>query len=211
MKILNHLLFALALLAFGSAGKAHAQAADPVVLLSGIIVSGDSAYGIAGVHVYVRKASVGTISNGAGLFRLSVVPGDTIEFSHIAYHKQRFVVPPTEELAMSVLIDLKSDNVMLPVVEIFPYPTEEIFKEAFLALDLTDKREENMQKTMNKEAMDRMVKNIGMDGGGNHRYYMEQQVNQVHNQFFAPTFSLLDPFAWSKFIQSVKRGDLKKK
>jgi hypothetical protein len=191
--------------------QARAQADDPVILVAGVIVSGDSAYGIPGVHVFIREAGVGTVSNGAGLFRITAMPGDTITFSHVAYQTQRFVVPASDEQSISVLIDLKTDSRLLPMVEVFPFPSEEVFKEAFLALDLSDKREENMRKNLNQEAMARMVRETGMDGGGNHRYYMQNQVNQVHNQFFAPTLSLLNPFAWSEFIKSVKRGDLKKK
>ena len=194
-----------------SAEQAQAQADDPVIILSGVIVSGDEAYGIPGVHVYVKEAGIGTSSNDAGLFRVPVVPGDTVTFSHIAYETQKFVVPETDEQALSILIDLDTDSKLLPMVEVFPFPSEEVFKEAFLALDLSDRREENMKKNLSPEKIERMSRSMGMGASSNHRNYMRSRVNQVHNQFFAPTLSLLNPFAWAEFIESVKNGDLKKK
>ena len=185
----------------GNSGECQAQGKEKVITLSGIIVSGDSSYGIMGVHVFIPNASLGTVSNQAGLFRISAMPGDTIVFSHIAYAKQTLVIPEENyQLTMSVLIDMETDNKMLPVIEIFPYPTEEVFKEAFLALDLTDKREENMRKNLSSEKIARMASYTGMSGAGNHRWFMDQQVNQLHNRYFNPTLSLTDPFAWARFI-----------
>lgn len=189
----------------------YAQADDPVIVLSGVVVSGEDSYGIPGVHVYVKEAGIGTSSNGAGLFRIHVVPGDTVVFSHITYKTQKFIVPNTDEQALSILIDLATESTLLPMVEVFPFPSEEVFKEAFLALDLKDQREENMRENLSPERIARMASQMGMSAGANHRNFMNNQVNQVHNQFFAPTLSLLNPFAWSEFIKSIKRGDFKRK
>lgn len=188
-----------------------AQADDPVIILSGVAVSGDDALGIPGVHVIVKHEGVGTSTNDAGLFQITVLPGDTITFSHISYQEQTFIVPDTDEQALSILIDMQTDSRVLPMVEIFPFPSEEVFKEAFLALDLTDKREENMKKNLDPQRIARMAESMGMDGAANHRYYMDSRINQVHNRHFAPTLSLLNPFAWAEFIKSIKRGDLKKR
>jgi len=195
-----------------NASSANAQGKERVITISGLVVSGDSAYGIMGVHVYIPNASVGTITNQAGLFRISAIPGDTIIFSHIAYEKQKLVVPEEDyQISMSVLIDMETENTLLPVIEVFPYPTEEIFKEAFLALDLSDKRENNMRKNLNSERIALMANQTGMSAYSNHRWFMDQQVNQLHNRYFNPTLSLTNPFAWARFIKSVKNGDLKKK
>jgi len=190
----------------------HAQGRDKVIYLSGLISSGDSSYGVPGVHVYIPSAGVGTVSNVAGLFRIRVLPGDTIMFSHIAYAEQTLVIPVDDyDPAMTVLIDMQTDETLLPMVTIFPYPSEEVFKEAFLALDLETQQEKNMRRNLSSERITEMAKEIDMDGGSNHRFYMNQQINYLHNRYFVPTLSLTDPFAWSRFIKSVKNGDLKKK
>ncbi|MGB0523178.1 MAG: carboxypeptidase-like regulatory domain-containing protein [Flammeovirgaceae bacterium] len=190
----------------------HAQGKDKVIYLSGLIISGDSSYGIPGVHIYIEEAGVGTVSNSAGLFRIRALPGDTITFSHIAYATQTMVVPVDDyEMAMTVMIDMEADDKLLPMVTIFPYPSEDVFKEAFLALDLETVQEKNMRRNLSSEKIAEMAKQIAMDGGSNHRVYMNQQVNYLHNRYFMPTLSLTDPFAWARFIKSVKNGDFKKK
>jgi hypothetical protein len=189
-----------------------AQGDPEVMQMSGIIVDGDSSFGVPGVHVYIPSAGMGTVSNQVGLFALPTMAGDTVIFSAVGYKKQRLIVPAKNEKGFTVLIDLKTDTTFLPMVEVFPYPTEELFKEAFLALEMPkDQRQENMERNLNQQALNRMSAALPMDGGSNHRYYMNQQSNAISNQFFSPTFSLLNPFAWGEFIKSVKRGDLKKK
>lgn len=191
--------------------QAAAQGVPDIVNLSGIIVDGDSAYGVPGVHVIIKNANTGTVSNGVGFFSLPVIEGDTVTFSSVGFKKQQMIIPEIEGRGLSVLIDLQTDTTFLPVIEVFPYPTEEIFKEAFLALRLPDQHMENVARNLDPRQLQRMAAAMPMDGSSNHRLYMNQQANRISNQFFAPTFSILNPFAWAEFIRSVKRGDLKKK
>lgn len=209
----NHILIAAVLFLLVFTGhKTFAQGDPAVMQMSGIIVDGDSSFGVPGVHVYIPSAGMGTVSNQVGLFALPTMAGDTVIFSAVGYKKQRFIVPNKNDKGFTVLIDLKTDTTFLPIVEVFPYPTEELFKEAFLALEIPkDQRRENMERNLNQQALNRMAAALPMDGGSNHRFYMNQQANSISNQFFAPSFSLLNPFAWAQFIKSVKRGDLKKK
>jgi hypothetical protein len=43
------------------------------------------------------------------------------------------------------------------------------------------------------------------------RYFRQGQLMQIQDRYGLRPFTLLDPFAWSNFIQSIKRGDLKKR
>ncbi|WP_157637920.1 carboxypeptidase-like regulatory domain-containing protein [Flexithrix dorotheae] len=211
----KHLLlafFAFVVCFYSNQSETFAQGDPAVIQMSGIIVDGDSSYGVPGVHIYIMRAGLGTVSNPVGYFSLPTMVGDTVIFSAVGYEKQRLIVPDIRDKGFTVLIDLQTDTTFLPIIEVFPYPTEELFKEAFLALELpVDERQKNMEKNLNQQALNRMAASIGMDGGSNHRYYMDQQATGITNQFFAPSFSILNPFAWGKFIESVKRGDLKKK
>lgn len=100
---------------------------------------------------------------------------------------------------------------MLPIVEVFPYPTEEIFKEAFLALKLEDEEQlENIKKNLNQQLMMRASANVRYDGAMNSRYYLDQQAMAIGNENMLPTVQLLNPFAWARFIKSVKQGDLRR-
>jgi hypothetical protein len=59
--------------------------------------------------------------------------------------------------------------------------------------------------------MARLAAAMPMSSSMNHRYFVEQSVYKNQNRNFQPTMQFLNPFAWNQFIQSVKRGDLKKK
>jgi hypothetical protein len=214
MKLKNtlYVLSALTLLFVGLINSdLRAQGEKNTLQLSGLIVDGDSAYGVPGVHVYIPRAGIGTTSNPVGFFSLPTMIGDTVIISAIGYQPQKLVVPPRTDMGFSVLIDLKSDTTLLPIVEVFPYPTAEVFKEAFLALQLPDDGTEAVRRNLDQEQLTRMAMALPMDGSTNYRFYMNQHVNRMSNRFFAPSFSLLNPFAWAEFIKSVKRGDLKNK
>ncbi|MDW7695205.1 carboxypeptidase-like regulatory domain-containing protein [Flammeovirgaceae bacterium SG7u.111] len=205
------MLVIIATLSFLGLEKAKAQGLPEVIQLSGIVVDGDSAYGVPGVHIYIPRAGTGTVTNKVGFFTLPTVIGDTVVISAVGYRNKNLVIPERSDVGFTVLVDLQTDTTFLPMVEVFPYPTEELFKEAFLALQLPESDAEKVAKNLQPEAMARAAAMMGMDAGSNHRYYMYQQVDQVTNQFFAPSFSIFNPFAWGEFIKSVKRGDLKKK
>lgn len=178
--------------------------------LSGIIVDGDSSYGVPGVHVYIKNAGLGTVSNPVGFFTMPVMVGDTVVFSAVGFKKQNLIAPQVADLGLTVLIDLQTDTTFLPVIEVFPYPTKEIFKEAFLALELPDDQYEVMRKNLDRQALTQMAMSLPMSSSENYRFYSDQRINHMANRNFATSFSFMNPFAWAEFIRSVKRGDLKK-
>ncbi|HSZ72053.1 MAG TPA: carboxypeptidase-like regulatory domain-containing protein [Cytophagaceae bacterium] len=189
-----------------------AQGKPKIIQFSGLVVSGDSSYGIPNVHIYIPKSGRGTTSNFLGYFSMPTLEGDTVAIRAIGYREKMFAVPShLEDDKWSLIVSLSEDTLTLPDVEVLPWPTEKIFKEAFIALKLPEQEMSNMNKNLNDQVMKRMMYNMGADGYSNHRYYMDQQINKQNNRFFAPTISLLNPFAWRQFIQSVKKGELKKK
>jgi hypothetical protein len=50
-----------------------------------------------------------------------------------------------------------------------------------------------------------------MSSKENYRGYMNQEILKQETRYNAPSLQLLNPFAWNRFIKSVRRGDLKKK
>ena len=180
--------------------------------LSGIIVGEDSISGVPGVHIYVPKAGRGTTSNIYGYFSLPVLEGDSVVVSAVSYRKQNFIVPENRDAeSFTLVIELESDTTYLPVIEIFPWPTEELFKEAILALELPDQRDYDvMGENLSPEVLAQMYWDLPMDGSMNHRYFVDQQFAASANRFMYPTLSLLNPAAWTELIKSIKRGDFKR-
>lgn len=191
-------------------GVAQAQSPRKIIQFSGLIVSGDSAFGTPGVYVFVPKEGRGTMSNAIGYFSMAALTGDSVVIKSMGYKEKYFVIPYTLDDKISVIIEILEDTLYMPIVEITPWPTERLFKEAFLALKLPEQHLMNMHNNLNDQVLKRMMYNMGADGNMNHRYYLQQQTKSVDNQYFAPTLTLTNPFAWKNFIDGVKRGDLKK-
>jgi len=129
------------LIAFYSSSVA--QVSRQVIQFSGFII-GEDENPLIGVHVYIPKAGRGTATNNVGFFSVPTVTGDSVVISAVGYKKRYIRIPNNlTESAYSVVIELKEDFAQLPMVEVYPYPTEELFKQAFLALELPDEKEQN--------------------------------------------------------------------
>ncbi len=183
-----------------------------IIKVSGLVVEGDSSYGVPGVHIWIPAAGLGTISNAMGFFQINAVPGDTVIFSYVGYTKHKLAIPDDfKDPALTIIVDLKAEPTVLPAVTIYPYSSVELFKEAFLALDLPLSERERLEQTLGSSTVMAMSSNMGMDYSSNHRQFMNQQIGAQSTQNNHPTFSIADPFAWRRFIKSVKKGELKKK
>lgn len=204
----KYILLYFALIALGF--DAQSQGSRPIIQFSGIIIGEDSTSGVPGVYIFVPKAGRGTTSNFYGYFTMPALSGDSVIISAVGFKKQYFIVPNTKAESFTVIIELLSDTTYLPTVEIFPYPTEELFKEAILALKLPSEYG-NMANSMNADVMALMLKNMPMDGTMNHQFYMQQQQYYTNSRYGYQPNQLLNPFAWAQFIKSIKRGDLKRK
>lgn len=195
----------------GVAHQAAAQGQSSIIQISGLVLGEDSTTALAGANVYVPNAGRGTSTNQYGYFSLPVLPGDSIIFSSVGHKRQYYLVPENQKEAMTVIVELSTDTTYLPAISVFPYPTEQVFKEAILALQLPDEDQyANMRENLADDLLARMFQAMPMDGSMNHRYFMNQQFDRV--QYAGPRPNpLLNPFAWAEFIKSIKRGDYKKK
>lgn len=195
------------------ASSVFGQNKKEVIQFSGVVVDEDStSTGMFGVHVYVPTVGRGTVTNQYGYFSLPVLEGDSLVVSAIGYQKQHFIIPGNQGDSYAVLVEMVVDTTILSTVEIFPYPTEELFKEAILALNLPV---DDMSQVDNlgQEVLARMAENMSMDASQNYKYYMNQQFYELHNAYSQQRFNnpLLSPINWATFIKSLRKGDLKNK
>jgi len=183
---------------------AVAQGKQRVIQLSGIILGEDSVSGIPGVHVYVPKAGRGTTSNRVGYFSLPVLVGDEVVISAIGYQNQYYKIPDHDSDNITIVIELVSDTTYLETVQIMPFPTEEIFKEAVIALNLPIEEPVN-NANLNDQLLALMLQSTPMDAQSNYRYYLDNwQVNQQSRYGPRPN-PLLNPFNWARFFKSLKK------
>ena len=184
-----------------------------ILQFSGVVVDEDStSTGLFGVHVYVPAAGRGTVTNRYGYFSLPVLVGDSVIISAVGYQKRNFIIPGNQGDSFTVLVEMVTDTTILSTLEIFPYPTEELFKEAILALNLPVD-DVSQVDNLGQEVLARMAQSMSMDASQNYKYYMNQQFYDLHNAYSQQRFNnpLLNPVNWASFIKSLRRGDLKKK
>ena len=190
----------------------YAQGKVEVVQLSGLVLGEDSTSALGGVNVYVPTAGRGTSTNLYGYFSMPVLPGDSVLFSTVGYKRQYYVVPKRQHESLTVIVELATDTTYLPAITVFPFPSEEVFKDAVLALNLPDNDQyANMRNNLEEDLLARMFESMPMDGSMNHRYFMNQQFDRLQYGSGPRPNPLLNPFAWGQFIKSIKRGDFKKK
>ncbi|MBN3520437.1 carboxypeptidase-like regulatory domain-containing protein [Algoriphagus lutimaris] len=204
-------IFLLGLIFSVQFASAQDQQEKKVIQLSGIILNADSTDAVAGVNVYVPKKGRGTSSGRFGYFSMPVLEGDSVVFSFIGLKRQTFKVPESvENDRISLILTMEIDEIALAEVEVLPYPTEEEFKQAVIAMNVVDPMSIS-RANMSPEMLLRWAESMPASGGENFRYFQQGQVLQNQDLYGPRPLRLLDPFAWGQFIRSIKRGDLKKK
>lgn len=198
--VLGGLLIGIGVIQSQAQGKKH------VIQLSGVVLGEDSVSGLPGVHVYVPKAGRGTTTNRVGYFSMPVLEEDSVVFSSVGYERQSFIVPETPEGNITLIIDLVTDTTYLDDITIMPFPTEEVLKEAILALNLPLEKEGVDSEHLNQDLLDLMLQTTPMDGYGNYRFMMDVQRQHEQNKFGPPSNPLLNPFNWAKFLRDLKRN-----
>ncbi len=207
--------FAYVLVVAGIAGglfsslEARAQVSRRhLIQLSGIVLGEDSVSGLPGVHVYVPKAGRGTSTNPTGFFSMPVLPGDSLVISAVGYIRQHYIVPNLPEDFLTIVVEMSTDNTFLREVTILPFPTEEVFKQAVLALNVPMDNGID-RRNLNAELMALMMRTTPMDGNLNYRYYMEQYNSTIYNKQMGITNPFLNPFNWARFFRDLKANKKK--
>ncbi len=190
--------------------SAEAQNTKRVIQLSGVVISSDSTSGpIPGVHVYVPKAGRGTTSNRTGFFSMPVLVGDSVVVSAVGFVRQSMVVPNYHSDFMTIVVEMVEDITYLKEMTIMPFPTEEVFKQAVLALNVPFDNGVD-PRNMNAELMALMMRTTPMDGAQNYKYYMDQYASSVSERFQPRVNPLLNPFNWARFFRDLKQNRDKK-
>jgi hypothetical protein len=189
-----------------------ANAQRKVIQFSGLVVSGEQSFGVPYASIYVPRTTRGTVTNDVGFFSFPLLIGDTCIIRSQGFRPQKTIIPDDGRESISVILYLQADTTLLPEVEILPFPTEADFKRAFLELKLPDSDMNRMRRNLDQGLLSRMQYNLGLDSKMNHTYFSNQQnFNTVNQNFIPNTTQLINPFAWGKFIKSVKKGELNRR
>jgi hypothetical protein len=183
-----------------------------LVQFSGAVVTGDSLHPISFANIIDHKTGFGTISDYYGYFSFVARKGDSITFSAIGFKKGHFIIPDTIHNNRYTMFQvMTSDTVYLSETVIYPWPTKEQFKEAFLSLEIPDDDLEIARKNLERYELYVRAEAMPMDGSMNYRNYIDQTVNKLYYAGQTQPISLLNPFAWAQFIKAWEEGKFKRK
>jgi hypothetical protein len=216
MKQFFYTFFSFAILTFSCvnsyAQKKSATKSNDLIQFSGVIVEGDSLRPVPYTSIMIRNSYRGTVSDYFGYFSFVAQKKDTIEFSAIGYRDAIFVIPDTLSTNTYSLIQvLATDTVYLNTAVVYPWPSKEQFKQAFLQLNIPDDDLARAQKNMERTDLKERMMGTSADGSLNYKYTMQQYQSKLYYAGQLPPNNLLNPIAWSKFIKAWKNGDFKNK
>ena len=138
---------------------------------------------------------------------MPVLEGDSIIFSAIGFKRTYYVVPEhKEESSLRIIVTLEEDISFLEEVEIRPYPTEYMFKEAVITMELPYEKEySNIYQWLNSQYMREAFYDLPASPNANAQYMINLQQQAYTNRYSPPSIPILNPFAWNQFIKSLKR------
>lgn len=201
-KILQVLLIALSsMFTFG-------QESPELIQFSGVLVSSDSLDQVSYASVIDKTTGKGTMSDYYGYFSFVTRPGDTILFNAFGYKPSSYIVPDSlTETRYSIIHVMTPDTMLLPQVDVYPWPSREEFARAFVEMEPYDDALRRAQRQLSGESLAFAAAKVPTDGSLSYNWETQQRQTQLYTQGQTPMNNLLNPAAWSKFIESWRNGD----
>ena len=199
----------IGILLFLSFSSVHGQTVDKerFIQVSGIITD-ESYRPVAGVTVVSKKLKRGTMSERSGIYSITSTPGDTIFFRALGFKRYHTIIPEAfEERHCEVDIALEIDTIQIKEVNIMPWKNYSDFIKDVTREHPVDPIIENMNDNIASiyvAIANQSNAKISPEAG--YRYVMNQSFNATATRGQYPINNLLNPFAWSKFIQGIKNG-----
>jgi hypothetical protein len=198
---------------------AHSQQdKGDLVQFSGVVVTADSILPISFTHIYSRNSGRGTVADLNGFFSFVAHKGDVIIFSAIGFKKAYYRIPDSLQGDHYSLFQVMSaDTIYLTETLIYPWPTQEQFRQAFLALRAPDDDLERAYRNLARAELKEKMMQMPMDAQQNYRNYVNKQVyNYSYMGMQKPSLTsamnnpLLNPLAWAEFVKAWRDGKFKR-
>ena len=182
-----------------------------LVQFSGVVVT-DSLMPVPFTHILVKDTYRGTMSDVYGYFSFVAQEGDTILFSAVGFQRSQYVVPDSlSDNKYSMIHVLSRDTITLKEYTVYPWPSREQFREAFLALRLPADDHQLALRNLSPAEMVQRMENLPPDAYQSFQYAMAQDKTKLYYSGGTPVVNLFNPIAWAQFVQAWQNGAFKKK
>jgi len=198
---------------FSFKGLAQNKTATPekkVIQFSGVVVTGDSLLPVPFTYVLVKGTRRGTVADGYGFFSFAALEKDTVVFAGLGFHKSKFVIPDTlKDGKYNIIHVLARDTVELKEAIIYPFPTREQFKQAFLKLDIKDDEMEKARKNLQIMLGSNMYKyknDYPVSSESAFKNYANSRNTYIFQKGIMPGLPIT---GFARFINALENGELK--
>lgn len=203
-----YLFFLLFVFILCSFSQIFAQ--QQLIQFTGVVVTSDSLKPIPFAHIVINS-NKGTIADFNGFFSFVARPKDIIVFSAVGFKKTYYVVPDTLTKEYYTMFHvLHRDTIYLPETVIYPWPSPEQFRMAFINLKIPEDDYDRAIKNISLMAQKEQHLYAPMDASTSYKYYIQNVIQKYYTIGQLPVNNLLNPFAWAAFIKAWHNGEFRK-
>lgn len=196
----------LAIVLFSNARAQIFSSEAKIIQFSGVVVSGIDSKPLPFSTIINTSRSKGTIADASGFFSFVAQVGDSIRFSSVGFRPRTLIIPDTiRHDAYSIVMPMEQDTIMLMETVIYPWPSKEQFREAFVSLELPETELDIINRNFNLATIREQARHGKMTSDMNYHSLMQQRTSQLYYQNQMMPNNLLNPFAWSQFIKQWRR------
>ncbi len=195
------------------AGPVQSQFTDSTYLqFSGVVVTDDSLRPLPFVSIAIEGSYRGTLTDLGGFFSVAARRNETLIFSSLGFKTVYYHIPDTLTKDRYTLIQImRPDTLYLDETFIYPWPTYEQFKNAFVKAEIPDDELERARKNIEEIESRVVYQFMPMDGSMNFRNVVQRYTDKLYYAGQFPPNNLLNPLAWARFIKAWREGKFKTK
>ncbi len=187
--------------------KGESRPARRVIQFTGLLLTGDSLKPLPYASVWVKNTGRGTTTDHYGFFSLPVYDTDTLRFSSVGYNDVYYAVPDTMTQSRYSAVQLMTrDTIHLPETVVYPWPTREQFRHAFIHSDIPSDDYDRAMRNLAHADMRERFENMPMDGSMHFKAHIQQHADRMYYAGQSPPIRLFNPFAWAEFIEAWREG-----
>jgi|TARA_B110000285_G_C15121335_1_gene617336 hypothetical protein len=206
----NRAILFFFLLLIGVTANSQIRKDTSLLQFSGVFLDSDSLIPVPWVNIEVINRNEGTTTDYNGTFSFVAHAGDTVRFTCIGYKPFQCIIPDSLTTKRFTLVQLFSrDTHYLPEAVIFPWPSKDQFREAFLNLHIPDDDMERAKKNLAWMERKAAYEEFGNDGRLSFIRTNNAYTEKLYYAGQAPPLSIFSPFAWAEFFKALKDGSLK--
>ena len=183
-----------------------------LIQISGVVLDQDSGSRIPYVSILVKGTKKYYMSDQRGFFSLVAYPNDEIEFHSISHKNRTYKINDTlNQKYYSIIQLLAKDTILLQEIEIYPWPSKEEFKHAFLALNLNSTDIDRAENNLQRDELSYLERNQTASSSENYKYVMQANYTKIYSVGQQPMNNLLNPIKWAQFIDAWRKGKFNSK